>query len=192
MDFTKTHLVLLIVSTALLFAPTTDAIRTPQAHVWTICKPTTNPLLCYKTLLPKALSNPKFNMYKAVEVEIQEAQIQVVKTVAKIAGSIFTSSDKNIADALKICKEQYGNMIDSIIETVTLVSNRNAVEARFKFSAFISYHSSCEQAFIESKNANSPFADDAKVVYDLGANILDILKAIEDRESRLSKSLTHN
>ncbi|MCH83547.1 pectinesterase inhibitor [Trifolium medium] len=186
MDFTKTHLVLLIVSTTLLFAPTTYAVRTPQARVWTICKPTTNPLLCYKTLLPKALSTPKFNMYKAVDVEIQEAQAQVVKTVAKIANSIFTSSDKNIANALTICKEQYGNMVDSLIEVITLVSKRNAVEARFKFSAFISYHSSCEQAFVESKNAIPPFADDAKVVYDLGANILDILKAIEDRETRLA------
>jgi pectinesterase inhibitor-like protein len=187
MGFTKTHLVLLIVSTTLLFAPTTYAIRTPQARVWTICKPTTNPVLCYKTILPRALSSPKFNMYKALEEEIKATQVQVVKTVGHIATAILTSNDKNIADALAICKDQYGMIVDAVAESVLLVSKRNAGEARFKFSGVISYNSACKDVFVESNNAIAPFAADAQAVVDHASNCLDIMKAIEDRDRRLGK-----
>ena len=183
MAFTKIHLVLLIVSISMIFAPTTFATRTIQARVWTICKPTTNPLLCYKTILPQAMETPKFNMYKALETEIQAAQTQVVKTAANIATLIFQSSEtnKSVSDALETCKEQYSNIVDAITESISLVSKRDVGEARFKFSAVISYYSACKEAFLESE-IDSPIGPDAQAVYDLGGNCLDIMKAIEDRE----------
>ncbi|XP_004486562.1 uncharacterized protein [Cicer arietinum] len=182
MDFTKTHAVLLIVTVSLLFAPTSYAARTTEARIWNMCKPTTNPVVCYKTILPEATKTQKFNMYKALEVEIQAAQTQVIQTATNIATLIFQSSNnKDVSDALNTCKDQFSNIVDAITESVDLVSKRNVGEARFKFSAVISYYSACKDAFTES-NITFPIAADAQAVYDLGGNCLDLMKAIEDKE----------
>ncbi|KAJ1414414.1 Pectinesterase inhibitor domain [Sesbania bispinosa] len=181
MDFTKTLLITIFTLSCLLAH--TNAVRTPQARVWTICKPTTNPLLCFKTILPQILSAKRFNMYKAVEIEVLAAQKQVQKTAGVINALLAKPGNpKSLNDSLSTCKDQYSNMLDSISETIKVVAQRNAIEARFKFSAVLSYHASCNDDF--GAGVTSPFADDAKLVYDLGGNCLDIMKAIEDRESR--------
>ncbi|CAL5184116.1 unnamed protein product [Lathyrus oleraceus] len=183
MSFTKIHLVLLIVSISILFAPTTHAAGI-QARVLNMCKTTTNPSLCYKTILPKALETPKFNMYKALEIEIQAAQVQVLKTATSIATLLWKSgSDKAIADSLTVCKNQYRNIVEAVTESVSLVSKRNVGDARFKFSAVISYYLACKESFEESQ-ITSPIAADAQTVYDLGGNCLDLMKAIEDKERK--------
>ncbi|KAK7303542.1 hypothetical protein RJT34_14449 [Clitoria ternatea] len=178
MAFLPKTLILIVLS---LLLTTTHAARTPQARVWTICKPTTNPLVCFKTILPQALTG-RFNIYKALEVEIAAAQQQVNKTASSI-NTLLARPDnsKDMAESLSTCKDQYENIVDAINDTVKQVSTRNVVEARFKFSAVLSYHSTCNDEFGKEK---SPIANDAQGVYDLGGNCLDIMKAIEEREAR--------
>ncbi|XP_058752493.1 uncharacterized protein LOC131625670 [Vicia villosa] len=191
MAFTKTILALLIVSISILFAPTTHAHATRtgapptiQTRLLNMCKPTTNPSLCYKTILPKALESPKFNMYKALEIEVQAAQVQVIKTATTIATLLWKSgSDKNIAGALNDCKEQFKNIADSVTKSVTLVSQRNIVDARNEFSAVFSYFSACRESFEESQ-ITLPIAADGQMVHDLAGNCLDLMKAIEDKGSK--------
>ena len=76
-------------------------------------------------------------------------------------------------------------MLDSIQTSLNYVSRRDVIEAKYKFSSVLSYHASCNDAF--GKGEVSPIANDAKLVYDLGGNCLDIMKEIEDRELRRVK-----
>lgn len=185
MASTKTLTLLTLLIATTLLAPPTDAKphapRTPQARVWSICKPATNPVLCYKTILPIVLTG-KFNIYKTLEIEIAATKLQVDKTAAAINSLIATPGvSKSMADSLSVCKEQYDNMIDSIAETVALVAKRDVSEAKYKFSAVISYHQACNDQF---DAGTSPITNDAQGVFDLGSNSLDIMHAIEVREMR--------
>ncbi|CAK8531166.1 unnamed protein product [Lathyrus sativus] len=120
-------------------------------------------------------------MYRALEIEIQATQVQVLKTATSIATLLWKStSNKDIADSLTICKSQYRNIVEAVTESVSLVSKRNVGEARFKFSAVISYYLACKESFEEGQ-ITSPIAADAQVVHDLSGNCLDLMKAIEDK-----------
>ncbi|KAG2395516.1 hypothetical protein LR48_Vigan09g184600 [Vigna angularis] len=156
------------------------AARTPQARVWSLCKPTTNPVVCFTTILPHVITLRKFNAYTALEIEIETTRELVVNTTS-LVNRLLTNptNSKDLNDSLQICSEQFDNMMDSIKETMTVVALRNAAEARFKFSAVLSYLSACTDEF-----NNSPIVKEGKDLYDLGGNCLDIMKAIEDRESR--------
>jgi pectinesterase inhibitor-like protein len=199
MAFTKTHLiVLLIVTISMLFASTTNAIgiaiatkkpigvRTPQACVWSICKKVTEPSLCFKTILPKALTTPKFNIYKALEVEIQAASVQINKTIPIISSFMPKYADNpDVSSSLRICKEQYEMMPDSITNAVAALAVHNAKEAQFQFGSISLSHRYCAEAFAESdKYRDIPFAADAKLVNDLATNCGDIANAIWDRVKR--------
>ncbi|CAI8590429.1 unnamed protein product [Vicia faba] len=120
MAFAKIHLALLIVSISILLAPTTHALFAPithavgrgghlatQTHIFKMCKPTSYPLLCYKTLLPKALVTPRFNIHRALEVEVQAAQTQVIKTVTSIETHLSKpGTSKDTVDCLVIWFEE--------------------------------------------------------------------------------------
>ncbi|XP_061373646.1 uncharacterized protein LOC133315980 [Gastrolobium bilobum] len=178
--FTKTLLFIASISCILVHTNAVPTTRTPQARVWALCKPTTNPVLCYKTILPRAFG--KFNIYKALEVEVIATQNQVKRTSSLIALLLAKQSlSKSLRESLTTCQEQYSNMIDDIDITIKEVARRNVVEARFKFSAVLSYQASCNDEFIDGP---SPIANEAQGVYDLGGNSLDLMKAIEDREAR--------
>ncbi|KAK7331254.1 hypothetical protein VNO77_25474 [Canavalia gladiata] len=165
----------------------THAARTPEARLWNICKPTTNPILCYKTIFPQVI-NSSFNIYKALEIEIFATQKQVENTSSLMTTLLAKpGNSKDMIESLQTCKDQYNNILDSIQDALKQVANRNAIEARFKFSAVLSFHSTCNDQFT---NGNSPIANEAQVVYDLGGNCLDIMKAIEDKENRRKRGVT--
>ncbi|TKY72356.1 pectinesterase protein [Spatholobus suberectus] len=181
MAFIKTHLLFVSLSCLLLHTYAASA-RTPQARVWTICKSTSNRNLCYKTILPMAVGSARFNVYKALKTEILATQKQVQATLNVIA-SLLTKpgNSNNTSDSLRICQDQYGNILDSIDQTIKQLVQRNVVEAQYKFSGVLPFCSTCNDEF---KGLTSPIAKEAKDVYDLGSNCVDILAAIVDREKR--------
>ncbi|KHN14350.1 hypothetical protein glysoja_012388 [Glycine soja] len=160
MAFTFTRILILFVSLSSLILDThaARAPRTIQTRLYSLCKPTTNMDLCYKTILP-------------------------VETTSKLITSLLAKpgNSKDLTESLQICKEQYGNILDSIEESKNQVAQRNVIEARFKFSAAISLQVSCNDSFTAG---TSPIVKEAQDVFDLAGNCLDIMKAIEDRESR--------
>lgn len=202
MTLTKTYLVvLLIVTISMLFESTTNAIgiaiatkkpirvRTPQARVWSMCKKLEDPSragICFKTILPKALTTPKFNIYKALEVETQAASVQINKTLAIITSLIPKyANNADVSGSLDCCKQQYEMMPDSITNAVAALAVRNAQEVNAQFSGILSYHTSCVDTFAESNDYPvAPFAADAKIVSDLATNCLDIAAAIMNRVKR--------
>ncbi|XP_027338249.1 uncharacterized protein LOC113852208 [Abrus precatorius] len=179
MAFNKT-LILFVSISCLLLHTHAAGMRSPQARVWTICKPTSVPLLCYKTILPKVQSLLRFNMYKALEAEVLLTQQQAQKALSLINTLLAKPGNpKGLTDSLQICQDQYGNILDAVAETIKLVEKRDVSESRFKFSAVISYYSSCNDDF---NNIPAEFVAESKTVFDLGSNCLDIMKAIDDRE----------
>jgi len=196
MTFTKTHLVVfLIVIISMLFAPTTNAIatkkangiRTPEARVRRMCKTLKNPMMCYDTILPKAESTPKFNIYKALEVETQETSIRINKTIKimdlrmtpstikYIPNNFFPHSEDN---SLPLCRELYGKMLKSITAAVASVAKRNAVEARTQLLEALSYHFACDKSYGDQV---SVFYQDALKSGDLASNSLGLAEAIINR-----------
>lgn len=108
--------------------------------------------------------------------------MQVEKTSKLISVLLARpGNSKDLGDSLQICKEQYGNIMDSMAEAKSQVAQRNVIEARFKFSSVVSYYESCNDSFTKG---TSPIVEEAQGVYDLAGNCLDIMKAIQDRESR--------
>ncbi|KAG4948963.1 hypothetical protein JHK82_042156 [Glycine max] len=184
MAFTFTRILILFVSLSSLILDThaARAPRTIQTRLYSLCKPTTNMDLCYKTILPEVVGLSRFSNYKALEVEILATQKQV-ETTSKLITSLLAKpgNSKDLTESLQICKEQYGNILDSIEESKNQVAQRNVIEARFKFSAAISLQVSCNDSFTAG---TSPIVKEAQDVFDLAGNCLDIMKAIEDRESR--------
>ncbi|MED6222532.1 hypothetical protein PIB30_065319 [Stylosanthes scabra] len=186
----KNTLLLLIVSLSCLILNTHAATgarphvslrkRTPQIALLNLCKNTTKPSLCAKTILPKMDFTVHFSHYKALEIAIVAAQNQTMKTSDRIATLIVNpSTPKNIVGDLKVCKEQYRNMLDAIKESLTVVAgSKNAVEASYKFSGFMASRATCEDGKV------SPIESDVKLSYDLGSVVLDIMAAIKERNLR--------
>lgn len=184
----------------MLFAPTTNAIptkkanviRTPEARVRSMCKTLKNPTMCYNTILPKAESAPKFNIYTALEVETQETSIRINKTIkfmdyqmAPKTGNIVKfiprfEEEYHISEdkSLPFCRELYGKMMNAITVTVASVAKRNVVEARTQLLQVLSYHSSCEKAYGEQIPI---FAQDAEKTRDLASNSEGLAAAIINR-----------
>ncbi|KAK7412803.1 hypothetical protein VNO78_04439 [Psophocarpus tetragonolobus] len=161
--------------------------RSSEERVYAICKGTTSPGVCYRTILPEVAGLAQFNIYKALEVEVVATQKEVQKTydqILSLLGQAGNSKDTN--DTLSDCKEQFEDMFDSIDDSIKLVAKRDAGEARFKFSAVLSYLASCTDDF----TAPSPIAAQENIISDLGGNCLDIMKAIEDRDTRRHFPLT--
>lgn len=181
--FTKT--LILVVSLSSLLLHNTNAIPLPQfleTRISKLCKGVTDPTLCFKTILPHI--NGRFNPYKALEAEILATKTQAQKTAAIIDSSLANpTTSKAVKDSLVVCKDQYSSVLDAIDKAYNQVGLRNVIEARFKFSGAISYHQTCNEEFVEGKTP-SPFAKDADAVFNLGGNVLDIMKGIEDRENR--------
>ncbi|XP_061373648.1 uncharacterized protein LOC133315981 [Gastrolobium bilobum] len=176
--FTKTLLFIASLSCILVHTNAVPATGTPQAWVWALCKSTTNPVICYQTILPQV--SGEFNIYKALVAEILATQNQVKRTSSLIAALLAKQGISNsLSESLNTCQEQYSNMLDAIDDTIKEVARRNVVEARFKFSAVLSYQASCNDEFIDGP---SPIANEAQGVYVLGGNSLDLMKVIEDRE----------
>lgn len=192
MDFNKTFLLIVSLSCLLLHthaaavaapvvAPSGRRVRSPQAMVMNLCKSTTNRTLCIRTILP-AMKGTSSDPYKALEAEMNATRNQVAVTRGLIDTLLAKPNNpKSLADSLSICKDQYGNMPDSIKDAIDVVSKRTVTESKYKFSAVLSYYNTCNDGFGKEV---SPIAKEAIVVYQLAGNCLDIIKAIEDREYR--------
>ena len=179
----------------MLFAPTTNAIptkkangiRTPEDHVRRMCKTLKNPTMCYDTILPKALSTPRFNIYTALEVETQETSIRINKTIKIMDLRMTPSTIKFIPNKmfshtednnLPLCRELYGKMLKSITAAVASVAKRNAVEARTQLLEALSYHSACDKAY---RDEVSIFYQDALKSGDLVSNSVGLAETIINR-----------
>jgi len=96
----------------------------------------------------------------------------LTKTIPIITSFMAKYADNpDVSASLRICKEQYEMMPDSINNALAALAVRNAEEVTFQCGSIKSYHMSCAVAFAESKNYRViPFAADAKVVCDIASN----------------------
>ncbi|KAK7303541.1 hypothetical protein RJT34_14448 [Clitoria ternatea] len=156
--------------------------RTLQPDLIEFCKKTTDPDLCTKTIQPHF---PKggLNPYKALEVEVDATRVEAKKTMGTLQsllskrGTVSTmSSSKSSNEGLKICKEQYSSMLDSIKETKAAIAKQDIITAKFKFSAVLSFQASCKDAF---QGEQFPISESSDAVFNLGGNCLDIIADIE-------------
>ncbi|XP_057431016.1 pectinesterase inhibitor 1-like [Lotus japonicus] len=141
------------------------------------CQKTTNPTLCAKTIQPHFLHN-NLDPFKALEIEVEATLNQTKKTIA-IISELLAKHDisKSLKGSLDTCKEQYDSIMDSIKETIDAIARKDVIEAKFKFSAVISFQSSCKDAF-EGLD-DFPIASDSDEVFQLGGNCLDIIADLE-------------
>ncbi|OIV91906.1 hypothetical protein TanjilG_17898 [Lupinus angustifolius] len=188
MSFTK-NIVLIVSISSLLLLHSTNAIHLPVAvetGVTKLCKGTTDPILCVKTILPQMHGN--FNAYTALEAEILAAKDQVLKASTVIDSLLKNpTTPKGLKDSLAVCQNQYGVMVDSVNEAIAAVSKRDAWSANLKFSAVFSYRQTCDEAFdpeVPPTNLSNVEAT-LKLV---AGNVLDISKGLEDKESEKMKN----
>lgn len=183
-------LVVLIVAVSVswvVLLASAKAPRTPQARVWAICKNSSYPLLCYKTIFPRV--GPAFTLKNALLAEVSETQRHVTQTVGLIAGLLAKpGNSKDLNDCLSICKEQYETMLDDTSATITIITQAHVIDEIYdvqnKLSAVMSYNSACSLGFEETVNLVNPIAKEMKDTDELAANSRDILVAIANRESR--------
>ncbi|KAL1358834.1 hypothetical protein HN51_004071 [Arachis hypogaea] len=153
--------------------------RTPQVALLNLCKSSTKPSLCVKTILPKIDVRVPFNHYKALEIAILAAKNHTIKTSEHISTLILNpTTPKNIAGDLDLCKELYVNMLDSLETSLSVVKSGNAVEASYKFNGYTASRATCEDGF---SGKISPIESDLKLSFDLGSVVLDIMAAIKER-----------
>lgn len=186
MDFmNKTKTLLLIVSISSLLLLSNAVPSTRPLHIvhhdirsdlLKFCQNTTNSTLCALTIQPHILHGD-LDPFKALEIQV-EATLNETKKTASIIDEFLAKSNtaKALKDSLKICKGQYSNILDSIKETKDAIAKHDLIEAKFKFSAVISYQSTCKDEFEESE---CPFAADSDTIFQLGGNALDIIAEME-------------
>ncbi|OIV96009.1 hypothetical protein TanjilG_27113 [Lupinus angustifolius] len=140
------------------------------------CEHTTNPTLCAQTIQPHVLDGD-IDPFKALEIEVEATFNETKKTIA-IIDELLTKNNinKSLMSAIKTCKEQYNYILDSIKETKDAIAQHDLIEAKFKFSAVISYQSTCVDEF---ENVECPFAEGSETIFNLGGNTLDIIADLE-------------
>ncbi|CAL0302381.1 unnamed protein product [Lupinus luteus] len=156
-------------------AKATQQIIRVSPRIILFCKNTENPALCIETIAPNL--QDEFNPIMALETEIKATLNQSLKISNIIAQSLDHSSNEAKA-ALRICKSQYRNIVDTIREASDLLNQQNVVDAYYKFSSVMADRSSCEDAIAESHGVENPFAEDSEIIYQLGGNCLAILDGI--------------
>ncbi|KAE9593775.1 putative pectinesterase inhibitor domain-containing protein [Lupinus albus] len=156
-------------------AKTTQQIIRVSPRVILFCKDTENPALCVETIAPYLQG--EFNPILALETEIKATLNQSLKISNIIAQSLSHPSNEAKA-ALRICKSQYRNIVDTIREASELLNQQNVVDAYYKFSSVMADRSSCEDAIAECQGVENPFSEDSQIIYQLGGNCLAILDGI--------------
>ncbi|CAJ1969695.1 unnamed protein product [Sphenostylis stenocarpa] len=185
----KTLLLIGVLSCLLLSTttavPSSRPVRTLLAAVISpeinqFCIGTENPTLCAETIAPFATI--PFDPVKALEAEIK-ATLQEATRIAGIISKqlVDPATAKNAKDALSICKSQYGDMLDSIKETLDQLAKKNLVEANNKFNVVLSFKSSCDDAIQESPGVVMPFAQDSTKLFQLGGNCLALMDTISKK-----------
>ncbi|CAL0301043.1 unnamed protein product [Lupinus luteus] len=147
-----------------------------RSDILKLCEHTTNPTLCAQTIQPHVLDGD-IDPFKALEIEV-EATLNETKKAIAIIDELLTknSINKSLRSSIKTCKEQYNYILDSIKETQDAIAQHDLIEAKFKFSAVISYQSSCMDEF---EHFECPFAEGSETIYNLGGNTLDIIADLE-------------
>ncbi|KAK7392229.1 hypothetical protein VNO78_20660 [Psophocarpus tetragonolobus] len=141
------------------------------------CTGAENPSLCEETIAPYVEGS--LDPMKALEREMQATLEQAREIASQIKSELTnTGTAKNALDALGICKDQYGDILDTINECLGLLAQHNVVDAYFKFSAVISDKSSCDDAFQESPGLDMPFSNDSTTLFQLGGNVLATLDSM--------------
>ncbi|KAK7246117.1 hypothetical protein RIF29_40976 [Crotalaria pallida] len=190
MDF-MTKTLLLIVSLSSLFL-LSDAYRRSRIHavhrdvissdLLKFCEVTTNPNLCAQTIQPHFLDGVNLDPFKALEIEVEATLNETRRTLSIIEELLEKNNlNKSLRDSVKTCKDQYHSILDSIRETKEAIAQRNLIEAKFKFSAVISYQSTCKDQF-ENANNKCPFAEDNEIIFQLGGIALDIIATLARQE----------
>ncbi|KAE9594822.1 putative pectinesterase inhibitor domain-containing protein [Lupinus albus] len=142
------------------------------------CEHTTNPSLCAETIQPHVLDGD-IDPFKALEIEVEATLNETKKAIAIIDELLLTKNNinnKSLMSAFNTCKEQYNYILDSIKETKDAIAQHDLIEAKFKFSAVISYQSTCMDEF---EHVECPFAEDSETIFNLGGNTLDIIADLE-------------
>ena len=141
------------------------------------CEKTTNPSLCAQTIQPHFHDHQgDVDPLKALEIEVDATHNQTKKTVGVIDELLAKQDTPNsLKDSLKTCKDQYNNILDSIKETKDAIANKDVANAKYKFSAVLSFQSTCKDEF---EGGKFPFANDSDAVFQLGGNCLDIFADI--------------
>ncbi|XP_028781873.1 pectinesterase inhibitor-like [Neltuma alba] len=142
-----------------------------------LCKDTENPGLCIRTILPTL--HGRLDPYQALVTEIDAAAHYTRRALGIIDRLMAQPNNpKSLSDSLSTCKEQYGNILDSIQTTLGVVAKKAMYDARVSLSAAISYQQTCEDTFKES-GVDLPFARQSKHIFQLTGNCLDIMRALE-------------
>ncbi|OIV95358.1 hypothetical protein TanjilG_07514 [Lupinus angustifolius] len=156
-------------------AKATHQIIRVSPRIILFCKNTENPALCVETIAPYLQG--EFNPIVALETEIKATLNQSLKISNIIAQSLAYSSNEAKA-ALRICKSQYRNIVDTIREAAELLNQQNVVDAYYKFSSVMADRTYCEDAIAKCHGVENPFAEDSQIIYQLGGNCLAILDGI--------------
>ncbi|KAF1895477.1 hypothetical protein Lal_00044128 [Lupinus albus] len=184
--FMMSKTLILVVSLTFLFLLTNAVPSTRPLHIvhhnirtdlLNFCKHTTNPSLCAQTIQPHINHHDDLDPFKALEIEAQATLNETKKTIA-IINELFAENNlnKTLMDAIKTCKKQYRNILDAIRETKDAIAQHDLIEAKFKFSAVISYQSTCKDAF---EDVECPFAKYSETIFNLGGNTLDIIADLQ-------------
>lgn len=109
-----------------------------------------------------------------------QLQLQTTSTVLKLLLA-NPGNSKEMKGALKTCVDQYKYALDEVKSIMSYMGQRNAAMAQSRVGALMAFGLGCNDMF---EGLTSPIQKEWKTVYDIASNSLDILKAIEDRESR--------
>lgn len=82
-------------------------------------------------------------------------------------------------DSLRICKEQYGFAMDSLMKAKLALEKHDLGSLNSELSAVTTYASTCDDTFAESPGETSPLADDDAEVSHLGSNCLAITDQVK-------------
>ncbi|QCD77346.1 pectinesterase inhibitor-like [Vigna unguiculata] len=182
----KTSFTLLVtLSFLLLLLLTKPVLSTRDIHLVSrelrenidqLCKKTTDPALCSKTIQSHSTENT-VEPIKALDVEVEATLAEAKNALIKIQSlEAKGGASKSTKDSLNVCEDQYSSMLDAIAETKKAIAKNDVITAKFKFSAVISYQSACQDTF---KSDKLPFNEDSDAVYKLGGIALDIIADIE-------------
>ncbi|KAI4301516.1 hypothetical protein L6164_034789 [Bauhinia variegata] len=142
-----------------------------------LCRDAENITLCVNTIAP--FMHGQADPVKALQVEI-DALLKQAEKVDGIVSKLIADnhgSNTNLANTLKVCKDNYNNNLDDIKTAVESVKTVDIGTAQSMLRSVIGFSETCKDAFGESELEFS-FSDDSDAVIQLAGNCLGILNMI--------------
>ncbi|KAI4301515.1 hypothetical protein L6164_034788 [Bauhinia variegata] len=148
-----------------------------DSTVSNLCKDAENITLCINTIAP--FMHGQADPVKALEIEIDALFKQTEKVDGIVTKLIAYNhgGNKNLADTLKVCKDNYNSNLDDIKKAVKAVKKVDIGTAQSMLSSVIGVSETCKDTFRES-GLEFPFPDDSDAVTQLAGNCLGILNII--------------